>query len=287
MDDARSQPMNRPPRFAIRSDAIDGRSARLQSAELHHLRDVMRLRIGARVALFDERGVEHLGTLTRLERDAAMIEISEPAEHAPESHRILLAAAVIKGPRMDFLIEKATELGAAELWPILCARGVVRDPGAQRLARWRRLVTAAAKQSLAACPMQIRAPLRFADLIQTAPADTLGVMCAIGGEPLGPLIRRTKPRRLLIVCGPEGDFDPEEIALAKRAGFLKAGLGTNRLRSETAAIAALSIARAALDEIEQEPVSQIASEHDQDATEVDKARSKPAANPSVRAVQGG
>ncbi len=109
---------------------------------------------------------------------------------------------------------------------------------------------AAAKQSLAAHPTEIRQPLAFADLIRNVPQDTLGVICAIGAQPLGALIMRTKPRRILIVCGPEGDFDREELAAAEQAGFAKAGLSRSRLRSETAALAALSVAAAALYELD-------------------------------------
>ena len=98
--------------------------------------------------------------------------------------------------------------------------------------------------------MEIRPPLGFADLIRIVPGDTLRVSCAIGGEPLGAVIRRAKPERILIVCGPEGDFDREEQAMAEQAGFVRVGLGPNRLRSETAALAALSIAAGAIGELD-------------------------------------
>jgi 16S rRNA (uracil1498-N3)-methyltransferase len=246
---------SRPPRFAIARDSLTGGVARLAGPELHHLRDVMRLKPGARVALIDEHGAEYAGVIKSLEPHLAVIEISERAATASPRRTIALAAAIIKGPRMDFMVEKAAELGATGLWPLLCARGVVRAPGAERIARWRRIVIAAAKQSRAAYPMEIREPLNFADAIRSRRDDTLGVICAIGAEPLGGVVRRilgghTLPRGILIACGPEGDFDPEELAMAEALGFVKAGLGTNRLRSETAALAALAIAGAALDELD-------------------------------------
>ncbi len=132
----------------------------------------------------------------------------------------------------------------------MSARTVALTPGREKIARWRRLVAAAAKQSLAIFPMEIRPPLGFADLIRIVPGDTLRVNCAIGAEPLGAVIRRAKPDRILIVCGPEGDFDREEQAMADEAGFVKVGLGFNRLRSETAALAALSIAVDAIGELD-------------------------------------
>jgi 16S rRNA (uracil1498-N3)-methyltransferase len=143
---------------------------------------------------------------------------------------------------MDFLVEKAAELGASELWPLVCARGLVRSPGAERLARWKRLALTAAKQSQSAAAMEVRAPLAFDDLLRSVPPGALAVVCAQGGAPLANVIRRAHPSAILIAVGPEGDFDDDERAKAANAGFVAAGLGPNRLRSETAALGAVSIA---------------------------------------------
>jgi len=240
--------MSRPPRFAVARDAIHDGIATVAGAELHHIRDVMRLKVGAEVALIDEHGAEHLGTIKSFESGHAAVEIAISRPPPPAPGAIILAAAIIKGPRMDFMVEKAAELGACELWPTLCARGVARSPGAERLLRWRRLAIAAAKQSLARRPMEVRAPLYFRDLIRNIPGDALGLICAMGAEPLGTLIRRVRPPRILIACGPEGDFDREETAIALQAGFMRAGLGPARLRSETAALAAVAIAAEAIGE---------------------------------------
>jgi len=242
--------MNRPPRFAITSAALDGDVARISGAELHHVRDVMRLRVGAPITMIDERGVEYYGCIKSFEAAHALVEIQSRTDPKRNSS-VILAAAVIKGPRMDLMVEKAAELGATEFWPLICARGLIRNPGAERLARWRRLAIAAAKQSLASHPMEVAAPRDFSDLIAAPPPGMLAIICRPGAPPLGRILREANARNALIVCGPEGDFDPDEAASAERAGFRPAGLGPNRLRSETAAIAALSIAAAALDELTQ------------------------------------
>jgi 16S rRNA (uracil1498-N3)-methyltransferase len=244
--------MNRPPRFVLTDVPAAGGLVRVGGTELHHMRNVMRLGAGATVTLLDERGVEYEGRISRFEPGHAVIEVS--GRFAPKSGRstIALASAIIKGPRMDFMVEKAAELGAIELWPLLCARGIVRIPGTERLARWRRLALAAAKQSLAPRPMQIKPPLTLGDLISALPKDTLAVICTMGARPVWSLIRRSRPRAVLMICGPEGDFDEAERAVAAKAGFILAGLGPNRLRSETAALAALSIAAGALDEPDEE-----------------------------------
>jgi 16S rRNA (uracil1498-N3)-methyltransferase len=230
-----------PRRFSIAHPPDASRIAYVEGTELHHMRTVLRLTVNARVSLLDPAGVEHRGVIDRYERDRALIRIesSVPARAQP---RIILAAAIIKGPRMDFLVEKAAELGASELWPLVCARGLVRSPGAERLARWNRLALSAAKQSQSAAAMEVRAPLAFDDLIRSVPPGALAVICAQGGAPLANVIRRAHPSAILIAVGPEGDFGADERAKAVNAGFVAAGLGPNRLRSETAALGAVSIA---------------------------------------------
>jgi 16S rRNA (uracil1498-N3)-methyltransferase len=240
----------RPPRFALEPGTISDRSAHVGGNELHHMRDVMRLGPGAVVRLIADDGTEFAGRIARFESDRAVVEITGILEGDHAHATIILAAAIIKGPRMDFLVEKAAELGAAALWPLECARTVVRNPGLERLARWRRLALAATKQSLAQSAMEIRPPLTVAEAAREVPKETLAVYCTEGAEPLSAVVRRMHPRAMLIASGPEGDFDPAEYAVMQAAGFLAAGLGPNRLRSETAALAALSLAAGALDEID-------------------------------------
>jgi 16S rRNA (uracil1498-N3)-methyltransferase len=240
----------RAPRFALDPGALDGSVAHVSGAELHHMRDVMRLGPGGAVRLIASNGAEFAGRIAHFESDRAVIEITAVLEFDRDRATIILAAAIIKGPRMDFLVEKAAELGAASLWPLECARAVVRNPGLERVARWRRLALAATKQSLSHVPMEVRPPLTVAEAAREVPKETLAVLCTEGAEPLAAIVRRIRPQALLLACGPEGDFDATEYATMRAAGFVGAGLGPNRLRSETAALAALSLAAGALDEID-------------------------------------
>jgi 16S rRNA (uracil1498-N3)-methyltransferase len=239
-----------PIRFAISSAAVDRAVARVDGAELHHMRDVMRLAPGTEIALFDERGAEYAGTIRSYEARHALVEIDVATGARAESTAgLILAAAVIKGPRMDFLVEKAAELGAAELWPVLCARGVVREVGDERLARWRRLATAAAKQSLAPRATEIASPLGLGDLIRRPDEGRLCVILSQGAPAVGAVLRSARNRSILLLSGPEGGFTDDEVAAARAAGFVAAGLGRRRLRSETATLAALGIAAGTLDEL--------------------------------------
>ena len=233
--------MKQPPRFAISSPPDERGIVRLDAGETHHMRDVMRLQPGDAVTLIEEAGMRYSGTIRSFDRDSAEIQIvfTEPPRISPP---LIVAPAITKGPRMDFIMEKAAELGATEVWPIVCARSVGKAPGSERIARWRRLATAASKQSLAVPPMVVREARPFSTLIQDVPRDTLPLICSAGAEPIGDVIARTMPQGILIASGPEGDFDADELVSAIAAGFVRVGLGPNRLRAETAAIAALAIA---------------------------------------------
>jgi 16S rRNA (uracil1498-N3)-methyltransferase len=249
MDRAADGAMSRPPRFMVASGAIENGVARVVGKDLHHLRDVRRLARGAPLELIDEAGNAYTGRLERFEPDAAVVALNGSLVPKVPETRMILASAIIKGPRMDLLVEKAVELGATELWPLIAARSVVHGPSLDRRERWQRLADAAAKQSLSAAPLSILEPLTVASMAAIVPPDWLAILCAQGGEPLARLVRERRSRTILLACGPEGDFDDAERAQILAAGFVAAGLGSNRLRSETAALAALSIAAGALDEI--------------------------------------
>ena len=237
-----------PPRFSITSANVRGSEAHLAGPELHHLRDVVRLRPGDAVGLVDERGRNFSGRIALIDAASALIRI-EGVQEPRGAPPLILALAIIKGPRMDLAVEKAAELGASEVWPLMCARGVVRDPGRERLARWRRLAAAACKQSLAQRQVEIKAPLNFGELPARVPDGILPVICRAGAPPLAVALERATRGGILIACGPEGDFTSDEIAAAQQAGFVSASLGRNRLRTETAALAALAIAAPVIDQL--------------------------------------
>ena len=230
------------PRFAIQSAPDSRGAARISREEAHHMREVMRLERGDAVTLIDQQGGSYSGTISAYDRDGALVQIAS-SQRSRSRPPLIVAPAIIKGPRMDFVVEKAAELAATELWPIVCTRTVGKTPGKEKIARWRRLAGAAAKQSLALPPMRVRDAVPFASLIRSVPRDTLALICSAGAEPMTRLIgNEGPPPGLVIACGPEGDFARDELEGAIADGFVAVGLGPNRLRSETAAIAALALA---------------------------------------------
>jgi 16S rRNA (uracil1498-N3)-methyltransferase len=97
--------------------------------------------------------------------------------------------------------------------------------------------------------MKIALPATVEELVHAVPLETLAVVCVIDGPPISTILRNAASHRILLACGTEGGFDPTEIALMRDAGFHAASLGPNRLRAETAALAALSIAAATIQEL--------------------------------------
>jgi len=229
------------PRFVLQSTPDLRGTARVAPKEAHHMRDVMRLERGDAVSLIDQEGRSYSGTISGYDREGALVQVVASHSSHPRPP-LIVAPAIIKGPRMDFLVEKAAELAATELWPIVCTRTVGKAPGREKILRWQRLAAAAAKQSLAMPPMQVRDAVPFATLIRRVPRDTLALICSAGSEPMTRLMGTERPGGLLITSGPEGDFAQDELEGAVAAGFVAVGLGPNRLRSETAAIAALVLA---------------------------------------------
>jgi 16S rRNA (uracil1498-N3)-methyltransferase len=146
-----------------------------------------------------------------------------------------LGLSIIKGPRFDWAVEKAAELGAERLAPLLAARCAGADPGEPKRRRWARLAEEARKQCGRPGPMEVSAPMALSVFLQTPTPEPRILLRPAGGPfPDGHGGRGT------IVVGPEGGLTDEETLLARSAGFVACSLGPGLLRSETAALAALA-----------------------------------------------
>jgi 16S rRNA (uracil1498-N3)-methyltransferase len=198
----------------------------LAADDLHHLSRVLRLRDGEAVSLSDGLGGWRMGEW----RAGVVVPVGEiHREVAPRS--CVVASAIPKGDRADWMVQKLTELGATELIFLHCARSVVRwegDRGAKQLARMTRISREAAVQSRRVWLPTLRGPVPFADVVAIPGSVVL--------DPDGPeALSRTAGK--VLVIGPEGGFQSDEIA----AAALRCRLGDTILRVETAAIAAVSV----------------------------------------------
>jgi 16S rRNA (uracil1498-N3)-methyltransferase len=230
----------RVPKEQLRSGAI-----RLRGAELRHLRDVLRLKPGARIEIFDGEGGNFLAEITAIGSGAADIAVRCAIERRSESPLTLtLAVAITKGAKLDWVVEKATELGVSRVVPFTCRRTVPeRGDFASRVSRWRRIAAAAAAQSgRTICP-QIAEVTDFSGIVrQAAGHDRALLFWERGAAALGPR-GDGHVRSVFVATGPEGGFTEAEAAQAEAAGFALATLGPRILRAETAAVAAVALAQ--------------------------------------------
>jgi 16S rRNA (uracil1498-N3)-methyltransferase len=213
---------------------------------LHHLQRVLRVRPGETVECFDGAGRAAAGPITRVTSREILVAVERRTEEPPPARELLLVQALIRPERFEWVLEKATELGAARVLPVITSRTTARATrGTVRLERWRRIVEAACAQSgrsrlpTLEAPQPLDAALRALPgcqlLLPTLAEPGLPVEQALAG------LERTQPVAILI--GPEGDFSPEEVALAKRQAAQVVSLGRLTLRSETAGLVLLTLAR--------------------------------------------
>jgi len=236
------------PRFFVSKRDIQGKKGTVTGPELEHLRKVLRLRPGDRVTLFDDEGWEHEGIILSYSAQAGEVKILSSHQPARESPlQVTLAQALGKGEKMDLVVEKATELGVTTLAPFLSSYTVPRldrQKIEKRRARWQKIALSAAKQSGRTRIPEILDLGDFEALVRRPWPCELKLFLW-EKESLQGLaqIREEKVRldSLLLMVGPEGGFSSEEAAEAMRHGFRSVRLGRRVLRTETAALAALSI----------------------------------------------
>ncbi len=238
------------PRFFLPRQSIHNDKGTLTGQELEHLRRVLRLRPGDRITLFDDEGWEHDGIIRAFTDRCGEIEIVKSYQPGRESSlRIYLAQALGKGDKMDWVVEKATELGVRSIVPFLSAYTVPqpdREKIERRLGRWRKIALSAAKQSGRTQIPEILGLTDFSELVRKPWPCGLKLILWERESLLGLTQIRSEIGcldALLLVIGPEGGFSPDEASEAARHGFKSVRLGSRILRSETAALAALSIAQ--------------------------------------------
>ena len=212
----------------------------LATDEARHLREVLRLKPGDEVHVFDGRGREFRCTVVKAMRETSELRIEAEIEPAkPESQlQLNLCVALLKGEKFDLVVQKATELGVQKVTPLITRYADIhlRDESdaAKRVARWQRIAIEAAKQSGRAFVPEISLPVAFASLTDNDGTDGLVVMFSerggTGFESLPPT------QSIKVLVGSEGGWADEEIQTARARNFLVITLGGRVLRAETAAI---------------------------------------------------
>ncbi|MCC6074396.1 16S rRNA (uracil(1498)-N(3))-methyltransferase [Pseudomonas sp. GCM10022188] len=229
-------------RFFIDAPLSLGRQ-QLPEAQAHYIGRVLRLAVGDAVQLFDGSGHEYRGALVEVGKKSVEVELHEQLAGLAESPlRIHLGQGLSRGERMDWAIQKATELGVAEITPIVSERCEVRlkdERADKRLAHWRQIAISACEQCGRSVLPTIHAPLGLADWLAQTEAELKLVLHPVAS----PLSGHARPATLAFLIGPEGGLGDAEVAAAQRAGYQAARLGPRVLRTETAPVVALSVAQ--------------------------------------------
>lgn len=213
---------------------------RLHAAEAHHARDVLRLADRSAVEVFDDAGRQASALLIHKGASDAAVMVTQLIE-TQNAAEWTIAAAVPKGERADWMVEKLSELGATAFIPLAAERSVVLPQGSNKMDRWKRIAIESAKQSRRAMPMRIE-PLISVDQLIANRMGTNQSMAAwyLSTEPSATPVMQLMtppPQRALALVGPEGGWTDGEMQALEKAGFRPVKLTSTILRVETAAIA--------------------------------------------------
>jgi 16S rRNA (uracil1498-N3)-methyltransferase len=215
----------------------------LPEAQAHYISRVLRMAEGDAVQLFDGSGHEFRGALLEVGKKRVTVQIDEQFAGQVESPlHIHLGQGLSRGERMDWAIQKATELGVNEITPIFSDRCEVRlkdERADKRLLHWRQVAISACEQCGRSRVPVIHPPVLLADWIKQTEAELKLVLHPVAE----PLVSHVKPATLAFLIGPEGGLTDAEVEQAKGNGFHAARLGPRVLRTETAPVVALAVAQ--------------------------------------------
>lgn len=233
-----------PLRITVAPEQVASDRIVLTREQSHYACHVRRLRAGAPLLLTGRDGGQWEGRLS--DDGTAAVDLVPSFPDHPASGRLILAAALLRAHRWEWLLEKAVEMGADDLVPLLLEHNVAKpaDREASKLERWERIIASAAAQCGTQRVPRLAAPVSLQDWLAVRPAGSTLLYCD-EKEPLAPW-PALAPTTCLVV-GPEGGLSASERALLRAAGGLAVGLGPRILRAESAGMASLVLARALLD----------------------------------------
>jgi 16S rRNA (uracil1498-N3)-methyltransferase len=235
------------PRFYVPQPRIEKGMLKIEGDEVRHIRKVLRLKRGDEIVVFNGSGKEYGGTIVEEGPSSVVITIQNIFSSKTESQlEITLAQSLLKGDKMDYLIQKAAELGVKEIIPFFSSRSVPLLEKSRRLNRyhrWERIAVEASKQCGRGVVLKIEPLQDYSEILRTASPDSLRlILWEREGVRLKEALERSKEKtKIFFIIGPEGGLSEEEVDQAKRNGFTPVTLGRRILRSETASLCLVSI----------------------------------------------
>lgn len=234
-------------RFYVSQLQIEKGVTKIGGSEARHIQKVLRLKTGDEVLLFDGSTQQYLGTIIEEHLNSVTIRIQKIMPSQCESPLVVtLAQSLLKGEKMDYLIQKATELGVKRVIPFLSSRSIP-NPDKSRISnrhqRWVRIAIEASKQCGRSLVPFIEPIQDYSNLLQKAPSEALRfILWEKEGMRLKDFLRGVKERKeIFFIVGPEGGFSKKEVSQAEKVGFTPVFLGERILRAETVCLCILSI----------------------------------------------
>ncbi len=230
------------------ADEVSGNQAALTGAHADHLIRVLRARVGQEFDIVAD-GVVRRGQVTGIDEKSVTFTLGEAVSSEAVSVNLTLLLAVFKFDRMEWAIEKVTELGVVRIIPVIARRtdAHLASASMKRFERWRRIVVQAAEQSRRTRPPELNDPMKLGDAAALPAALRVVLSEAEQETTLKDVVAANQnASEVLLAIGPEGGWTQDELELLQKAGWLSVSLGPTILRAETAAIAAVAITTAQL-----------------------------------------
>lgn len=235
----------RTPRIYTAQTILPHTDVTLDTHAANHVASVLRMQTGEHIFLFNGTGGYFETTITHIAKKQVTVHVREHRTSQNESPlHIHIGQGLSRGERMDYAIQKSTEMGMAEITPLFTTRSEVKldaDRSTKRQQHWQQVTISACEQCGRDVIPVINLPLSLTDFIATVKADLKLVLHHKSPSSLRDL---PKPTSIALLIGPEGGLTEEEIALARQHGFIATQLGSRVLRTETAPVAALSVLNA-------------------------------------------
>jgi 16S rRNA (uracil1498-N3)-methyltransferase len=221
-----------------------GRRLTVDGSAGNHISRVLRLRVGDALTLFNGQGGEYAGSIDEIRRDTVVVSILERRDVDRESPcQLTLAQGISRGERMDWVVQKATELGVWQIAPIFTERSIVQldeKQASRKLQHWRSIAIAACEQSGRNRVPQITQPVGLYELLEKRTSSGTALLLS-PGAPLRIADLASAGTQITVLIGPEGGLADVEQQAAVKAGFTPVRLGPRVLRTETAAVCALTL----------------------------------------------
>lgn len=234
-------------RFFVPKEAVQEKVILISGKEAHHILDVMRLKKLDEIVAFDGTGKEYTGFIKDVKRGGLTVEITKTSTPLDkDTVKVTLLQALPKKERMDYIVEKATELGVSLIFPVVTDRTIPRWEASKKEAqvqRWRRQASQASGQCGRTDIPHIERIMTFPECIKNTSGYDIKLIAALTEDtvPIKSAIAGFKGKSAVIAIGPEGDFTPDEVKAAKESGFIPVSLGPRVLKSDTAGLAGLAI----------------------------------------------